>query len=191
MAKLVAANGLLWNINKLNTYLDQTDGVASGTGVSTVQGLTAIQTAVLKLTNTPIPTVDATTNGAQGSLKVFTFPAGVITIVGASTDLTIARVGTAIAAGAAVVGAVGSVTAGVDATLTSTEANIVGSTVSTLTAGAGVTKGVNGSPVTLNGTQTNAAAWLNFAIPDADSSGNDTLTVNGTITINYLLSGDN
>lgn len=191
MAKLVAANGLLWNINKLNTYLDQPDGVVSGTGVTAVQGITAIQTVTLPLVNAPVATVDATTNGAQGSVKVYTFPAGVITILGASTNLTIAKVGAGITATAAVVGSVGTVAAAVDGTLTGTEANIIPSTASTLTAGAGVTKGVSTGAVTLDGTQTNVPVWLNFIVPDAGSTANDSLTVNGTITITYVNNGDN
>lgn len=191
MAQLFKAeNGLYWNMVQLNK-LKQGDVVVSGTGVKASQAILGVQSVTLTLTNAPVALVDATTNGASGSLKVLTLPAGAVTLLGGTTNLTIARVGTNLQATAAVVGAVGTAAAGADATLTGTEANIVGSTVSTLTAGAGVTKGLPAVPSVVDGTQTAAAIYLNFAVPDAGSAGNDTLTVNGTITFQYVLNGDN
>lgn len=143
-------------------------------------------------TNRSVTITDNTTSGAHGNLKIVDLPEGNVVIVGATTNLTIARVGTNITATAAVVAAVGTVAAAnTDATLTSTEANIVPSTVATLTAGAGVVKGVSTSGSTINGTTTRVPVFLNFAMPDASSGGNDALTVNGTITLVYTLIGDN
>jgi hypothetical protein len=120
------------------------------------------------------------------------FPAGLVFIAAASSGLAIARVGTAITTTAAVVGSIGSTTVGTDnATLTTTEANIMPSTVSTLTAGAGACDGESTAAVVLDGTATAAKAWLNFAIPDAGATGNDALTVTGTVTIVWAAGGDN
>lgn len=191
-SKLRAANGLYYNITQLDKMLDQSDGTVSGIGVAVTQGVTGIQTAVFTATNLSVATVDNTTAGAQGSQKIFTFPAGNVTIIAATNDLTIARVGTALTATSAIVSSLGSVAASnADATLTSTEANIIPSTTATLTAGAGTVKGESTGAVTLDGTSTAAEVYLNFATPDAGSTGNDALTVNGTIRVYYLLSGDN
>jgi hypothetical protein len=42
-----------------------------------------------------------------------------------------------------------------------------------------------------DGTATAKDAFLNFAVPDAGSSANDTLTVAGTVTVVWTNSGDN
>jgi hypothetical protein len=139
---------------------------------------------------------DATTAGSHGSQKIYDFPAGLIQILGCTTNLTVERVGTAIAADAAVVGSVGTVTTQTDnATLTTTEADIVPSTACTLTDGAGAMAGVSSAATMAagvwDGTSTAKDAYLNFAVPDADSSGDDALTVNGTVTLTWVNHGDN
>lgn len=150
---------------------------------------------VLTLTNVVVATVDATTSGAQGNLPLYTFPRGLIEIFGAVSNLAIVGDGTGVINTAAVVSSIGTVVPAVDATLTSTEANIAPSYAGTLTAGAGVvkSKGVT-STFFDNTTFTNAtqlAAFLNFAMPDASSTANGTITVSGTITINWFNHGDN
>ena len=149
----------------------------------------------ITLTNLVVPTVDATTNGAQGTAVLLTFPRGNIQLLGASSNLTIVGDGTGITTTAAVVSAVGTVVPAVDATLTSTEANILPSYAATLTAGAGVVKGrgVTGAffDNTTNTNATQLTANLNFAVPDAGSTANGTITVSGTIQITYYNHGDN
>lgn len=168
-------------------------GVSKGTVAGA--GVTAVEVAgktVLTFTNVSVPTVDATTNGAQGSLKIYDFPEGLLQYVGAVASLTVSRVGTAITTTAAVVASVGTAIAGVDATLTGTEADLIPSITATLTAGAGSAVGVSATANTVlfDGTTTAKDAYLNFAIPDAGSTGNDALLVNGTITIAWNLIGD-
>ena len=86
---------------------------------------------------------------------------------------------------AALVGSLGSAAAGAgDATLTSTEADMIASTTGTLTSGAGtLTKYGSLVAAAFDGTSAAKSAYLNVAVPDAGSSGNDALIVNGTITI--------
>lgn len=150
---------------------------------------------VITLTNVVVPTTDGTTNGSQGNLPAYTFPRGLIEFLGAVLNLTIVGDGTGVISTAAVVGALGTVAAANDATLTSTEANLAPSYAGTLAAGAGVikSKGVT-STFFDNTTFTNAtqlAALLNFAMPDASSTANGTITVSGTITMNWFNHGDN
>ena len=148
---------------------------------------------VLTFTNVSVATTDATTSGAYGSLEIYNFPEGLIYTAAGSSNLTIARVGTGITTTAAVVSAVGTVVAAADATLTSTEADILPSYAATLTSGAGTVKSKStASEATFkDGTSTAKKAYLNFAMPDAGSTADDALLVNGTITLLWMNAGDN
>lgn len=147
---------------------------------------------IIQFTNAAIPSTDNTTNGAQAPIQLLDFPAGVITIVGASSNLTIVG-GAGLTATAAVVCSLGSVTAAVDATLTSTEADWMPSTTATLTGSAGACKGeiTTALLAVQDGTSTAKDLWLNFAVPDAGSTANTTITVNGTVTVTWIFSQDN
>lgn len=164
-------------------------GSVAGTGVTVLEGAGK---TTFTFTNVSIPTVDATTNGAQGSLNFYNFPEGLIDFRAVVSNLTITRVGTNITATAAVVASVGTATAGVDATLTGTEADLLASTTATLTAGAGAVSAVSTTAgvALFDGTGTAKKAWLNFAIPDAGSAGNDALLVNGTLTVAWNFVAD-
>jgi hypothetical protein len=192
MAITKIQNGWQWNVKTLSNRIAQSVGAVAGVGV-TVQEKTGLFRTVITLTNISVPTVDATTNGAAGSLKVYDFPEGNLVFFGATSDITISRVGTNLTATAAVVAGVGTVAAAADVTLTGTEQDLVPSTVATLTAGAGVFKGksLTAGIAVLDGTATAKDAYLNFAVPDAGSAGNDALLVNGTITILWANAGDN
>lgn len=168
-------------------------GAAAGTGVTadTTRGtlnVTTIDIAALSVTTT-----DNGAAGAQGSQKIYDFPAGNILILGAVGLLSISRVGTNLTATSAVVASVGTVAAGAgDATLTSTEANIVPSTTATLSGGANAAVDMASTAQGIfDGTATPADAILNFATPDAGSTGNDALLVSGSITITWVNLGDN
>ena len=165
-----------------------TNGVASGTGVSAAEYPSGLHKTVLTLASLSVAMTDATTAGAHGSQKVYDFPAGPIHIMGASFDLTTAAGAGGLADNAALVGSLGSVTVGVDnATLTTTEADIIASTAGTLSSGAGTLK-KHGSIVTtaFDGTTTPVEAFLNLAVPDAGSTADDTITVSGRITIYWI-----
>lgn len=141
--------------------------------------------------NAVVAMTDATTNGNHGSLKFADFNAGAVVIVGAISNLAIVAAA-GIDADAEVVGSVGSAATGVDnATLTSTEANIIPSTICTLSESAGVMDGEFSAVAALDGTQTAIDARLNFAVPGADATANSTITVNGYIDLIVLFLGDN
>lgn len=170
-------------------------GTVAGTGVTLVEnGDGTMHKTVFTLTGLAITMTDAVAAGCHGSQKIYDFPAGNIYILGATTDLTTTAGAGGITDTAAVVGAVGTVAAATDnATLTGTEADIVPSTAGTLTAGAGTLlgKSVTATGAVFDGTGTAKDAILNFAVPDADSTANDTLTVSGTITLAWINLGDN
>lgn len=167
-------------------------GAAAGTGVTASERVGRVQKTTITLVNANIDTVDNGAAGAQGSLKIYDFPAGNIAVLGAVGLLTLARVGTALTATSAVVASVGTVAAGAgDATLTSTEANIMPSATATLSSGTGTADLASTAGGMFDGTATAIDAILNVATPDAGSTGNDALTANGTITITWINLGDN
>lgn len=138
-----------------------------------------------------ITMTDADTNGNHGAHKFADFNEGLVAIVGAISNLSITAAA-GIDADAAVVGSVGSTVAGVDnATLTTTEANIIPSTACTLTSSAGVMDGEFSAIAVLDGTQTAVDAFLNFAVPGDDASANSTITVSGYIDLIVRYLGDN
>jgi len=168
-------------------------GAKNGSAVTVVEnGNGTIHKTVLTLTALSVAMTDATTNGCHGTHKLYDFPAGAIQILGASMDLTTLAGAGGIADGAALVGGVGTAAVGTNnATLTSTEQDLLSSTAGTLTSGAGTLKKYSSLIATAyDGTATAIDAILNLAVPDADSSANDTVAVSGTITIIWANLGD-
>lgn len=218
----------------------------TGTAVSnaaiavTEDGAEGFHKTTLVFTAYSLTMTDQGAAGSQGSLKLYDFPEGVIRILGAVVNLTIARVGTALTTTSAIVGALGTAAAGTgNATLLTTEADIISSTTCTLTAGAGTFVAINAAPITVltdntggsisntlaaqtgsyvqatiqnsitslaakineliavadrgttfDGTGTAKDLYLNFATPDAGSTGDDALTVTGTIQWLWANYGD-
>lgn len=163
-----------------------------GTGVAVTQASPQVVTTTLTVSGLSVTMTDAGAAGCHGTASLFTFPAGNIVILGAITDLAVVAGVGGIGDTAAVVAAVGSAAVGTDnATLTSTEANIVPSTAATLSGGAGTAKGESTAPVTLDGTSSAAVARLNLAVPDGDSTASDTLAVTGTVKLTWINLGDN
>lgn len=148
---------------------------------------------VLKLDKLVITMTDATTAGCHGFVKLYDFPACNLLFLGATCDLSITAGTGGIADTAAVVAAIGTAqVATADATLTTTEADLIPSTAATLTGGVGAAKGktVTAGVAVFDGTATAKDAYLNFAVPDAGSTGNDTLIVSGTIVLVWSNLGD-
>lgn len=167
-------------------------GAANGTGVACIEyGDGVIHKTRCTFTAASITMTDAGANGNEGALKFYDLPAGPITILGTTMNITTLAGSGGIADTAAVVCSVGTVVAAADDTLTSTEANLVASATGTLTAGAGACA-LHGSLVAtaFDGHTTPTDIYVNFAMPDAGTSGNDTLAVTGTITVNWISSGD-
>lgn len=163
----------------------------AGTGVTSEEFVGSLRRIRFTFDDVAITMTDATTAGSHGSHKFADFNAGLVAIYGAISNLAITAAA-GIGATGAVVGSVGSAATGTDnATLTSTEANIIPSTTCTLTDSAGVMDGEFTAIAALDGTQTAVDARLNFAVPDADSSGNSTITVNGYIDLFVVFLGDN
>lgn len=191
---------------KLNAIVDALNGIGIGDGIidtdalpvatDTTPGIATsgtVKTSTLTLSELSVAMTDAGAAGCHGSHKLLTLPAGNIVFLGATCDLAITAGAGGISDTAAVVAGVGTVTVGTDnATLTLTEQNLVPSTAATLTDGVGSAKGksVTAGIAVFDGTSTATEAWLNFAVPDSDSTGDDTLTVSGTVTLLWANAGD-
>lgn len=161
-------------------------------GVPMTQRMAQFQHARITLAAESIAVVDATTAGAHGGLELLTFPEGQILIVAVKTDLAILAGSGGIGDDADVVAALGTVIVATNnAALTTTEADIIASTAITLTAGAvDFNAATIAAGIALDGTAGAKSVFLNFAVPDADSSADDTLAVTGTIDLFWLLLGD-
>jgi poly(3-hydroxybutyrate) depolymerase len=162
---------------------------------ATVPGATymhGVNQTVLDPYNTSVTITDNGAAGGSGNIKLLDFPSGNITILGATTDLTITRGNTNISATASNLVSVGTAQAGSDnATLTDTEADIAPSLTTAMTAGVSTSKGKSHSSQIKNvgGTSSTTSAYLNIAIPDADISASSTVTVTGTIRITWVNNG--
>lgn len=186
-------------VRKLNNLVAQ---VAPSTGAGSVPAnasTTATTTAdgvlktVITLSGRSITMTDAGAAGSHGSAQLYDFPQCNLLFLGATCDLTLTAGVGGITDTAAVVVGVGTATLATDnATLTGTEADLVPSTAATLTAGVGVGEGksLTAGIAMFDGTATAKDAWLNIAVPDADSTANDTITVSGTVTIVWANTGD-
>lgn len=151
--------------------------------VCTEYGMGELRHTRFKLTNFSLATVDHTTAGASGSQKLYDFPAGGVVIQATSARLTTARVGTGLAATAALTFGLGTAAAGAaDGALTTTEQDILASTAGTLVAGAG-TFAARGAAVALGITPD---LYLNAAVVDAGTSGNDAILLNGDIDVWWI-----
>lgn len=186
-------------VRKTNIVIDSLNGatapvVAPASQTAAVQTVsTAGKTTTVTLSGQVVNMVDATTAGSQGGVKLLDFPQGAIAFIGGVANLTVTKGTGGLSATAAVVGSVGTtLVANDNATLTGTEADLVPSTASTLTAGAGVTKGFSAAITTVvfDGTATAKSVYLNFAAPDIDSTADDTLTVSGSVTLSWIYLGD-
>jgi len=154
-------------------------------------GSQILRKSVFTIAAHSVAMTDAGVAGCHGSVQLCDFPVGLIQIIGSTMSLATTAGAGGIVAGAAVVQSVGTAAVGTDnATLTSTEADIIPSTAGTLTAGIGAPVGVSTTPAVFDGHATAKDAYLNFAVPDADSSASDTIEVTGTVTIFWHYFGD-
>lgn len=176
-------NGTFDNLKRIKHT--PTSRTALPTGVSAKTLVGGSEQVTLTFANTLVPLTDAGASGAGGGIRIYGFQQGNVAIDNFRVNLTTARLGTNLTATAALVASLGTVAAAADATLTSTEADIASSTVATLTAGTGIFNKVATGVVYIDGTSAAKDVYLNFAVPDAGSAGNDSVVVNGTITLIY------
>lgn len=173
-------------------------GDDAGAGVTKRDlGNQAVQRTVLTLTNTPVVLADAAGVVAYGGLKILDLPEGAILFLGASVNLALTKSSAGVNADWDGDFSLGTVTASNNATLSSTEADLIPSTATPqASAGATTAKGASTSteaPKVFDGTSTAKDVYLNILVDDADHDVTTTpcnIIANGTITILWSLLGD-
>jgi len=167
----------------------------------TVTGMTAVtsgaghfRTAVISFVNTPIALTDNAGVVAYGGLKVLDFAEGAVAILGACAALAVTKSSAGVNTDWDGDFGVGTVTATSDATLATTEQNIIPTTATPqAVSGATTAKGVSTAIGFFDGTTTPVDVFLNFLVDDTDHNVAGTacnLILNGTLTIHYLWQGN-
>lgn len=171
-------------------------GVASGTGVTIAEyGLpgSPIRQTLITLTGFVQSITDAL---AYGSTKLYTFPEGLIGVLGtkASVQFTVTSANTTINDSASLTWSLGSVAAS-NITLSSTMVNILPKTTKALPA-SNATQGTASNaflaaPTNLDGSGTALPVYINFGFEtNTEIDADGTLQVDGTILITWMYLGD-
>lgn len=129
----------------------------------------------------------------HGGQQLYDFPAGAIKFIGAIADLDLLGTGNVVASWDGDFG-VGTVTASNNATLATTEQNIIPTTATPQADTSKVTT-ANGfstaaEDVTIDGTSTAVDLFLNFLVDDADHNGGGITVTAGTLKVYWILLGD-
>lgn len=171
---------------------DGTCPLATANAAVVERGNAVVHQTTLTLTNLSISTTDATTSGAYGGVKFYDFPECLLIVHHVAANLTFTRVGTNITATAGLKYSIGTAVEAANDTLDSTQANLLASTAATLAAGtSGAVAGKStAQSAVFDGTATAVDAFLNVGVPDAGSTGNDAVTVSGTIVLTWSYGGD-
>jgi hypothetical protein len=180
------------NAAALKTILGAGAPANSTTISAAVEAAGLFVRTTLTLADFPV-TVANTTGASFGGAKIYDFPEGRIVLLGALADLTFNWAGTGIGATGSGDFSVGSTTTA-DATLSSTDANMIASSAMTDPFVAGVGRGVGSSSAALylDGTATAADAILNLIIDDADvaDANSSVVLVSGTVVLLWHNLGD-
>lgn len=169
--------------------------------LATVTGLTGVskgaghyRTLEITFDDVAIALADEAGVVAYGGLKVVDMPEGAVAILGAVAGLAVTKSSAGVNTDWDGDFGVGTVTASNNATLATTEQNIIPTTATPqAVSGATTAKGVATAAVYLDGTTTPVDIYLNFLVDDADHDVTGTacnLIVNGTLTIHYLYQGN-
>lgn len=148
------------------------------------------RTRVTIPTGTTLTVADQVANSVSaGGLQVLDMPEGVISFLGASTNITYTIA--AFTGDADMVSSLGTATAGTDnGALTGTEANIIASTATALD-GTGTFAGASTAAAFIDGSATAADVYLNGGSGTTDWASDREIDVQGTIDIVWAYCGDN
>lgn len=175
-----------------------TPGAVSGTGATVSENGGPVHKTTITFTNTPVTMADEAGVVAYGSQLVYTFPAGLINFMGAIADIDLTKSSAGVDDDWNGDVGVGTAAASNNATLATTEQNLI-PTTATPQASSGATTGDGQSTGTeagtlLDGTSTPVPVYLNLLVDDADHDVTSTacnLILNGTLTLLWANIGDN
>jgi hypothetical protein len=147
-----------------------------------------VRTTKLTFTNVTFTLTRTSGTIASGGVQCYDFPKGGVSFLGAAAKLTYSIAGSGTYAN--LVSSVGTVAALTDnATLTTTEANVIASTASASSSGAASFTGAMTATAAVNGTGTAADLYLNAATSD-DISSSRVVTVNGWLIVHWIAGGN-
>jgi hypothetical protein len=197
-----ALNGIVTEMTTLETFTSEaatnvgTVGTAAS-GTITVDHVRsgAVVHSTFTLAAAQIPVTDAAGSGSYGTLKLLDFPEGALSIIGSRQNYT------AFAEGAALTGAAGdavfeiglgsvAISAAAAGALGATNDDIGGDVNVTLSGGTGVGSALTGASGPFDGTGTAIDLNLNWSGTAATIDATSTIDVTGTITVAWLLLGD-
>lgn len=195
-AALFCYNGTEWNLVAYQSPATSGAGTKNGSTVAVKElGDGVIHKTVFTFTDHAIALTDNAGTVAYGGSKIYDFPEGIIMVLGASTDIALTKSSAGVNDDWDGDFGVGTVTASDNATLASTEQNIIPTTATPqATAGATTADGNSTAAVVIDGSATAADVYLNFLVDDADHDVTGTacnLIVNGTMTMVWTSLGDN
>ena len=178
------------NTDALTAYTSAMESIEAGkaTAAVSIAGIVRQSTLTLTLTDTnKIELADGADNSV--GVKVYTFPAGRILVLGAVINCTTTIDGASGGAATAPL-AVGTTdaTAADNATLDGTEADIIPSTATAN--GASTWKAALAASAQFDGTTTAVALYVNAGVTDAISAGSVTVVIAGTLTVTWINLGD-
>ena len=185
----VAATGAITTAAATKTSANV--GALAGTNVTVVEyGEGTIHQTVLTLAATPVTLTDETGVVLYGGQKIYDFEAGNIFVMGAVMDLDVTVDGNFSATAQGDIG-LGTITASNDATLASTEQDIVPTTaIAALVDSSGATDAITAAAIApIDGTGTDVDVFLNYLWDDSDHNGGS-MIVTGTITLTWINLGD-
>ena len=190
MSSLVVPRHLVAGNGEIGT---NPPGTVAGSEVTVSEEAGVARKTVLTFTNRTIALTDEVGVIAYGGTKIYDFPEGVVFLFGALADLTITKDAAGVNDTWDGDFSLGTATAGNNANLGGSEANIIPSTatpqaVAGATTAKGVTDAQNKSTIH-DGTTTPIDMFLNFLVDDADHNVAATptnLVVNGTITFFWI-----
>jgi hypothetical protein len=170
--------------------------VASVTGLVVDEaGLGVMRRTTFRFTNVAFALTDVAGVVAFSGKKIYDWPEGWIKVVCAVADLALTKSAAGVNATWNGDFGLGTVTASNNATLSSTEQDIIPTTATpAAVAGVSSAKGANAADIApLDGHTTAKDLFLNFLVDDADQDVTTTptnLIVNGTVVVHWLNAGD-
>lgn len=180
----------------IQTTASGVGAIVATAGLSLVEeGNSVVHKTVFTFANVTFTVNDAGAGDeGWGTLKLYDFPEGVIAILGAVSDLAITG-GTSVGGGSGSGDfSLGSDPSTSEAALVGALADILATSAITdpLVGGAGDANGANTSTtmIRLNGTGTAKDINLNMIFDAGDVPGNTTITLNGTVTVTWINTGD-
>ena len=173
------------------------NGAVAGSGVTVAEYNTGmVHKTVITFTDRAVALTDVAATVAYGGSKIYDLPEGAILILGATSNIALTKSSAGVNADWDGDFGIGTVTASNNASLSSTEQNII-PTTATPQAVSGATTANGQSTATenavINGTATAADVYFNLLVDDADQDVTGTacnLILNGTVTLIWLNLGD-